>query len=384
MRTSILKQAILGICLLTVFIAGHAQTADSFYLQITHVFENIETNRVSNGLLRDYGLDFADVENFDGVQLSDTNFVYPNIWYDLYTSLYTYRFNNYAASLPLPDTVFNNIDSLWTSDYVPLSLMLFQYDKLRDDADSNNLITVSGDQLYDKYVSGVWQNPYEEKNIFAVTTNRDIFKESSITFRLPSSLIFTNYTNIQTYEADFGDGNGWQTITPDNDITINYADTGVVTINFRVTLTNSQQFESRSKIGLYFSGSGQRPASINGSSENSDFPIAATANHSGGTLQIHYSSANATSHHITKPLIIAEGFDPWKLTKKPNVEFDDFWLDNERGFYGPTLQALLENDYDIIYIDYNDGTDAIERNAALVIDAINQVNTWKAQAGSSE
>lgn len=68
MRTPLFRRAVISICLLFAYVASYTQTADSFYLKITHVFQNMETSRVSSGLLCDYGLDFADVKNFDGVQ----------------------------------------------------------------------------------------------------------------------------------------------------------------------------------------------------------------------------------------------------------------------------------------------------------------------------
>ena len=87
---------------------GISQTiSDSFYLQMTHIFQHVDTIKLATGLLKDYGMDFADVINFDGVQVSDTNIVYSNIWNDLYTSLYTYRFTN-APALLSPDSYHTN------------------------------------------------------------------------------------------------------------------------------------------------------------------------------------------------------------------------------------------------------------------------------------
>jgi len=45
---------------------------------------------------------------------------------------------------------------------------------------------------------------------------------------------------------------------------------------------------------------------------------------------------------------------------------------------------LYDSSYDIIYVDNNDGTDDIKRNAALLADVIKWVNTQKQTNGSSE
>src|SRR5436853_3184626 len=125
MKNSIcLTKAIITCLLCLPSLVSFSQISDSFYQKITHTFQNMETNRVSTGLLKDYGIDFADVHNFDGVQLSDSNVIYSNIWNDLYTSVYTYRFNSSGPSMLNPDTAFGNIMAQKTNGYVPLSLLL--------------------------------------------------------------------------------------------------------------------------------------------------------------------------------------------------------------------------------------------------------------------
>lgn len=374
-----LQVAILSF-LLILTMETRAQVSDSFYLQMNHIYNHVETGRVPTGLLKDYGIDFADIKNFDGVQLSDTNIVHTNLWNDLYTSLYTYRFNNTAASVLHPDTVSSAVHNANGSGYVPLSLLFMKYDAYVDNAAAAGLVTVTNGQIYDRYINGVWQNPYTQKTVMAMSCNRDFLNTNSVTFRLPSSLTFTNYTNIQSIQGDFNDGLGWRTITPGADISVSYPDTGRKVLQFRVTLTNNQQFNSRSYLFVSFQNSGQSRFR-----QHLTIPIAANGQHKGGRLQVHFSAANLPFQRITRPLIIAEGFDPWKLTSNnelDNVDIDAFW--DARFNYGPQLRNLLEGTYDIIYLDYNDGTDLIENNAALLRAAITEVNNRKALAGSVE
>lgn len=221
----------------------------------------------------------------------------------------------------------------------------------------------------------------------AVTAGKDMFNQYSITFQLPAVLKLTNYGNIQSIQGDFADGSGYRNITTNTSFTVNYPDTGQKIIQFKITLATGQIFTSRTGIWIYPGNANMNLSQTKkssktmeerGSLENNDVEIPGTSAHSGGELQIHYSAANQYTHNITNPLIIAEGFDPWRLTSPndptQNVQFDDFW--NNRFNYG-NLENLLEGSYDIIYVDYNNGTDAIERNSAPLTDVINWVNSHK-------
>jgi len=378
-RTLSFLALLVGMFSITAFTAT-AQVADSFYLKMTHIFQNVETNRASTGLLKDYGIDFVNVSDYDGVQMSNSNIMYVNTWDDLYTSLYTYRFNNVMAGMTHPDVVFDAINTAASGGKVPLSLLLMQYDAYQDNAVAAGLVTVTGDQVFDKYTGGVWQNPYQQKTAMGVRANANIIRKKSMVFRLPAALVYTNFSNIQSIQADFADGIGWRTIATDTDIPVSYADSGRKVLQFRVTLTNSQQYNSRTAIGVY------PPPNASGTArefEHLRIPIPATANHSGGTMEIHFSAANWWTQTITRPLIIAEGFDPWKYIgdEDDNVIFDDFWRERDNW---PQLRDLLDQDYDIIYLDYNEGTDDIMRNAALLTAVINEVNLQKAAAASTE
>ncbi|MGH2643348.1 MAG: esterase/lipase family protein, partial [Chitinophagaceae bacterium] len=364
---------------------AHAQTTDSFYLRTQYIFQYLEKNRITTGMLQDYGIDFIDIENYDGLQLSDTNQVTSLKWQDLYESLYTYQINTNALLTLSPDSVNSLVFNDQQNGYTPLSLLMIQYDKFRDDAATNNLITISNDQFYDRYVNGVWQNPYEIKNAFAVGMAQDIYKTADITFRLPSNLVFNNAGTIQSIQADFADGNGWRNITLNQNITVSYPDTGYKHIQFKITLTSSQVFQSTAAIWVTGNSSAySRVAQY----DDAEITIPPSAGNSGGTMEIHYASGDEAMHQITKPLIIAEGFDPWKYEtpydSANNVSFDDFWEGKLYGFYGDTLSNLLDNNYDIIYLDYNDGTDDITRNAALLEEVIQKVDSLKALAGSTE
>ncbi|GHT68701.1 hypothetical protein AGMMS50239_34330 [Bacteroidia bacterium] len=102
-------------------------------------------------------------------------------------------------------------------------------------------------------------------------------------------------------------------------------------------------------------------------------------------MQIKYSSSNS-SGQIKKPLIVAEGFDPsyivgeeFKMDLIKFLEAGTFGVINiPYPGGGATLSDRIDlAQFDIIYLDYNRGTDDIWRNAQLFKDIIKQVNTLK-------
>lgn len=98
---------------------------------------------------------------------------------------------------------------------------------------------------------------------------------------------------------------------------------------------------------------------------------------------------------ITRPLIIAEGFESGLLgTENPFGEQDlnsfsrsvQFSLsaDLRDLLNGGTIQTTGDQDYDIIYVNWDNGRDDIRRNAYVLQEVIRWVNQEKADAGSTE
>ncbi|NJL77319.1 MAG: hypothetical protein HC892_22135 [Saprospiraceae bacterium] len=116
-------------------------------------------------------------------------------------------------------------------------------------------------------------------------------------------------------------------------------------------------------------------------------PIARTGLHSGGRLQISYSSTNTTGR-LRKPLIVVEGLDLNSVSSKlkENTDYETFvtGLNNIQGY---DFNGQLDDvgGYDLVYLDYTDGVDGIIRNAALLEDALlNFINTEKRANGSTQ
>lgn len=127
--------------------------------------------------------------------------------------------------------------------------------------------------------------------------------------------------------------------------------------------------------------------------------FAPNANHSGGWAYLVYGGKNR--NYLTKPLIVAEGYDVSHIAPdiQSNYSVRNFLQDivvsngNSVGNYftffyalghdaAATANTYATTAYDLVFIDYNNGTDDIRRNAALFKEVVQYVNAHK-QGGTA-
>lgn len=131
----------------------------TFNNRMNYVFGVLEKNRVPNGMLRDYAMEFTNLNAFNGGGLVDSNYADYTTLSDMYNTLISSRIHTSASGLVSPAVW----DSLWFTQrqngIITLSGVFFNYSRFSDDAVSAGKLTISNDRFVDKYVSGVWQNP---------------------------------------------------------------------------------------------------------------------------------------------------------------------------------------------------------------------------------
>lgn len=85
-----------------------AEIDNSFYNRMNYVFNPLEKNRVPYGLLKDFAIEFTDLERYNG-SVNDSNYVDDNDFFDIYQTLFTSRIHSNAGSMVNPIVA----DSLW-------------------------------------------------------------------------------------------------------------------------------------------------------------------------------------------------------------------------------------------------------------------------------
>ncbi|WP_299551896.1 hypothetical protein [Seonamhaeicola sp.] len=380
-------------CCMLIFMGMGAQTVSTAYqTQINSTFAGVDKTKIPHQLLVDYAMEFAELSAYSGTLTSD-NLTHRGHLTAIYHTLLMARVNTNVTGLVSPDTYRTNWDNLRQPDKIALSGLYYKYSQFKSNA-YPNYITVINDKLYDKYVNGVWQNPYEDKEVFAMATPILVYQGLNVDVELPNTLWYTNQAgNVQSIAIDFGDGNGYQAMTLGQVKSISYTQSGVYEWKYKLTLTNSQVLYSHSKIqveGTYTSpppGAKEvktakrlpsEPCSGNIVNGIDEVEFAGTRTYLGqansATLEIDYSGTNCV---IDKPLIVVEGFDSGLMgVENPLGESRYATFRTEADFFTGNLPTQL-NTYDIIYVNWDDGNDYLQRNAALLKDIIEWVNTEK-------
>lgn len=244
-----ITKAIIALCVvyLCSILSLKAQTISTdFATQINSTFAGVNKSKVPHQLLKDYAMEFTELAAYNGV-LTDTNYVQRAAYKSIYNTLFMARVQT-VSSLINPANFKTNWDNLRDANKIVLSGLYYKYSKLKDNA-YPNYITVSNNKLYDKYVNGIWQNPYETKSVFAIAAPITIYKSLTVDVELPASLWYTNQSNaVQSIAIDFDDGNGYQTMAFGQTKTVNYSQPYVYNWTYKLTLTNNQVLYSQSKL----------------------------------------------------------------------------------------------------------------------------------------
>jgi len=234
-------------------------------------------------------------------------------------------------------------------------------------------------QIYDRYVNNVWQTPYDIKDAFAFCLSNSSYSGLQQQFSMPEALWLTNNgANITGLQFDPGDGNGYRNLVPGQLVNVLYADTGFRDITFRAVVSGTTLY-SQSRIHISLSLQERFPSTT-------VIPMTSTESFGGKTAKGKVTIRLANPQQgLRNPLIVIEGFDTGKITNPETIfgdtDYGRFIDDADES--SDLTNLMLQSNYDIIYVDWDDGTDDIRRNALLVKDVIRYVNTRKAQSGST-
>ena len=383
-----MKRLLLSIVCFVIFYNVQAQNA-SYANRMQHIFGNIDKNKVTTGYLKEFGVRFANIEACNGTISSD-NFTTKNEWQSIYSSLYSMRVGQVAVNISSPKSVNTQIKTQQgNTEDILIAVQHYNYQQYKTNAHANGDVIISNDRIYD--VSG--RNPYDIKTVFAITPLKQHIQGNTFTFQLPSNLVYSNYNaTINQIQIDYGNGQGYQTVSQNQKKSVSYTIGGEKEIKVKFTYNNGLTFESHSKIWLnYVASSYNTQARFNGFGADilwSNNLVTGNA-YNGASATGRVTIELAPGHtQLTKPLIVIEGFNP-------EDSFNYIDLINGIGpgglnipidpATGLTLNQAIENeDYDLVFVDFVNSTDFIQRNAYMVEEVIRQINQLKTASGNFE
>ncbi|WP_162303900.1 hypothetical protein [Paracnuella aquatica] len=368
---------------------------------MNYLYSRLNKSQITSGLLKEYAIEFNNWDNFTGTQLHDSNFVSLTEWRLLYAGLYSSQITSTPKMLYL-DTL-NRLLNKYSQPNQPISMpvLYYHYQSIKPTALTVNLLRNENGQLVD--VAGRTQSPYDTKEMFAIAPilQATFTGTSQIIFRSDLLLGNTGKT-VRTVEVDANGSGAWQTVALNTPFNLTYTTEGFYNINIRITYTDNSQRLGHTKLAVHakpVNGASmmrtfRKQSSLASATEfrfapdtygdNPLEPVAAPAARpfagasATGQMIIEFARNNTTGQ-IRKPLIVVEGFD---MTNE--YFYRDFADELENDFNNRPETPITLNDnlddigeYDVIFLNFNNATDFIQRNAFLLEAVIGRVNAEK-------
>ena len=333
---------------------------DTVRAKLDSIFEYVNKDDVSTGLLAEYGFHLVQLDSYDGVT-TDSNYVSRMKWEMLYAGIYDSRINT-KCQMPTPDDVYKQAEG-------NLSIMYYKYNTFAEDALERGLVTFEDEKI--RIVQGQ-PSPYVERECFAVVP-----EEGSLPLAFDKNNFFTN-TGLDVAMVEYKIDNGSYRAIPFSGGAVRVptgTSPGEYDITFRVTFSNGKVMESHSIVTVKSESSGpaRRP-------EDSDIKtfctIDADNEQSGATVFVKYMNAESTDSTFIRPLIIVEDMDLSSLSNGLSMDLDTIL----------SLDGMdeLSQIFDIVYVDFNDGLDDMMRNGVCLRKVLEEINKHRFKLYSAE
>lgn len=385
-----MRKNVLLLFLLLSFGISWAQKGDQieinrdFNEQMQVIFGKLEKDRIPNGILAEYAFPFADIQSYNGT-ITDSTDVDLDVFSNIYKTLMMGRIHAKTESDFLTMEAITKRWAKYRKDHnsqiqeqatVVLSGLLYSYASLPEESFALKKIQREGNVLKDSYVNGIWQNPYEVNKTVAISPPLSEFNSQDLKVILPKDLFLSNSKGAQVkILADFSDGNGFRPFPLDSIVPVKYNKDGRYDWIFQIDPNDGGK-------PLFV----KSPILINkGESTQATEVLVSNGLHSAVLRIVH---APGHDKRIKKPLIVAEGFDTGSILSPERVGGDrsiDKFLNTVNESYD--LYNLLKGsnqEYDIIYIDWNNGVGDIRENAKTLEKVIDWVNQQKRLNNSTE
>jgi len=139
----------------------------------------------------------------------------------------------------------------------------YNYNKLKDYTLTNNLMTVSNEQLYD--VANRPESPYESKELFGIAPIRQAALTGNNQFIFRPELFLGNTGKIISSIAYKSQGAGsYQTVAFNSPFSISYDSSGFYNLDIRIIYTDNSIAYGHTKLVVYASdSSGARYGTFN-------------------------------------------------------------------------------------------------------------------------
>ena len=292
---------------------------------LDEMFEDLDKSRVPTGYLLDYAVDLVELSDYDGTELTDSNYVDRALLADILRSVRSASVIA-SASAAIPAGATDMSDPLVTLSSTDVSVVAFKYNYIVANALTDGLIEYdeASGKASDSWKGGVWQNPYGESHLLAFAPMSAVMRSQNVTFNFPSNLFYKNETLSKLY-FDAGDGGGYREISAGSAVSASYQGNGKKELKLKAVTGSGEVLEAHSAIYVAYepmitgwgTGDDALEPSFIGKYDETWNGITVTAQ------MTCYMRDGAT---LRRPFIVVEGFEPLELEKLLGDIESDFRL----------------------------------------------------------
>ena len=276
------------------------------------------------------------------------------------------------------------------TNIVPIGIVLAQFDILKTSALQDGSLSVVNDRLQITNIENA--SVYQIKEKLAAAPFRKQYKGLHVMYKISEDFFVNTFTSeIQKIEIDFGNGQGYMHVTVGDEVQITYQNSGIKTLSFKITLQDSSAFQSYSSIEIRTKPQTVQTRTINPGVNAITASISAdlsaydgNAGHPGqGEYELFLDTTDGV---LDKPIILIDGFDPGDGRDIAGL----YSLLDYTGSMGTQNLAdfVRGQGFDVIIFNQpmytnagaelvDGGSDFIERNAMVLVELINLVNSCK-------
>lgn len=352
-------------------------------------FADVDLSSLPTGLLIEKALSTVNVHDFKG-QLTDSNYSNMFLWRRAYGTLRR-AFVDSTQAYDSVGVVVARMKTYLDGGVVPIAVLNYFYEALKDSVFEDSLLTMDeeGIQLHD--VDGAAESAFTTQRCFIACIPFMETDTTQLSFTLPQDLYITNDTSTVTqWQVDFGDGSGFRNINIGDTIVISYdtssSERTIVVraeLNFLTDLRSHTNFTINEVVvpeGYSFKRD-----------EHYYYEGPSTDLYEGGNANVHvfvhYHCKNDLKK-LLRPFIVVTGYVPPKLTdimyqakEYPDgggYFFNSFYYTNQTVF-----AKLKEQEYDLVFVTFENAGDYIQRNAKVLKQVIKELNALKKINGSN-
>lgn len=292
-------------------------------------------------------------------------------WFFAYDAMY---WSHVIPSQNLPhaneifEQAWENYNKSFSDDdfyTVPIGILDFSYERLRDDAISSGFVRANNNGDL-SHIPGRG-NPFQSQQLFAAAALVDTVDSDTIHWELDNFYVKgNNPASLNMLEIDFDDGQGYTRVRIGSTYSIGYAHPGDIRLKLKASYSDGKVKYAYFKI---FNSTTGRQRSSN--KPDQEWVHTVTGDVSGNTYKSKtgvWFSCHNTTGKVRKPAIFVTGFNP--IPKSFKKFYNQF---NQAGLY----TELRNEGWDVIIVKWSKGVGYIEDNAEALVKVIDKINTDK-------